>query len=481
MGDGNATNGLSGILGKVVGDSGRIKARLDLITEQTATGLVAQTYGGLGAASQISLDLRPQLSAIDAINQNIASAKTKNDLTSQVIVQLQQIASNFFSGTIGMAVQTSQEIDTMASQASGALDQVQGLLNTKVGDGYLFAGEDIGNAPMPSSPFSAYVQSIKSATANLGTNGGPATAAATLAAATATSPFAATLAAKRQLVTVGFGVSAQVGIVAGSNAFAIQTGASTTGSYVRDLVRSLATIASLNSSQASFGGAFSSLVDDTRNSLGKQIIALTQENAGLGVSSQILASNQASIVDTQQVLIKQISGVEEVDAASTAAALSETQTQLQMSYKIIASMQNLSLSLEIALMTTLVLELRQGEFMVVNGAPIRFRTKARIELAAHARFLFGKQIMGPDEADSPAKRIYFALQTSYIGADEERPGGLALAETLINEFRAATTSVLAREILGRAWLAAETDDCYKALKLVRRIMRHEDAVLGNTV
>ena len=33
-------------------------------------------------------------------------------------------------------------------------------------------------------------------------------------------------------------------------------------------------------------------------------------------------------------------------------------------------------------MSNLVLELRQGEMMIVNGAPIRFRTKTRIELTA---------------------------------------------------------------------------------------------------
>ena len=129
-------------------------------------------------------------------------------------------------------------------------------------------------------------------------------------------------------------------------------------------------------------------------------------------------------------------------------------------------------------MTNLVLELRQGEFMVVNGAPIRFRTKSRIELAGHARFLFGKQIMGPDQVDSPARRIYFALQTSYIGTEIERAAGLDAARVLIAEFQTTTTSDLAREILERAWTAAEADDCYKALKLVRRIMRHEDAILG---
>ena len=82
-------------------------------------------------------------------------------------------------------------------------------------------------------------------------------------------------------------------------------------------------------------------------------------------------------------------------------------------------------------MSNLVLELRQGEVMIVNGAPIRFRTKSRIELTAKARFLFGKQIMPPDQADSPARRIYFALQSAYIGAEEERatrPGRGARAD-----------------------------------------------------
>ena len=60
-------------------------------------------------------------------------------------------------------------------------------------------------------------------------------------------------------------------------------------------------------------------------------------------------------------------------------------------------------------MSNLVLELRQGEMMIVNGAPIRFRTKSRIELTAKARFLFGKQIMPPDQADSSGATHLFRL------------------------------------------------------------------------
>jgi flagellar protein FlbT len=131
-------------------------------------------------------------------------------------------------------------------------------------------------------------------------------------------------------------------------------------------------------------------------------------------------------------------------------------------------------------MSNLVLELRQGEVMIVNGAPIRFRTRSRIELTAKARFLFGKQIMPPDQVGSPARRIYFALQSAYIGSETEREAGLNSARQFIADFQEATTSDLVRMILAQSLVSAEEDDCYQALKLVRRIIQHEDAVLGNT-
>ena len=131
-------------------------------------------------------------------------------------------------------------------------------------------------------------------------------------------------------------------------------------------------------------------------------------------------------------------------------------------------------------MSTLILELRPGDMMIVNGAPIRFRNRARIELTARARFLFGKQLMTPAMADTPARRIYFALQTAYIGDHDERRAGLDLARELINEFCEATTSDMVRDLLDRALKAAEADQCYQALKLARRVMRHEEVVLGLT-
>jgi flagellar hook-associated protein 3 FlgL len=339
----STSEGVGGTLGRLVNDSSDIKLRFDRLTEQSSSGLVSQTYGGLAGRAQLSLDLRPQIARADIFTQNITRASTQNDLSTQVLDQLQTIASSFFSGTLGMSAQTSQEIDAMAAEANAALSQVQGLINTKVGDTFLFAGQDSANPPLPDSNFQAYVQSIKLATGNLAGVGGAATAAATLAAASNTSPFSTTLGNTRQSVSVGFGISTPVGIVAGQNTFVTQIGSDTTGSYVRDLIRSLATIGSMSSGQSSSGPAFALLVDDTRASLGKQIATINNENAGLGESKVVLAMNQAVVSDTVQALTTQVSSVENVDAALTATSLNKVQTQLQISYKLISSMQGLSL------------------------------------------------------------------------------------------------------------------------------------------
>ena len=87
------------------------------------------------------------------------------------------------------------------------------------------------------------------------------------------------------------------------------------------------------------------------------------------------------------------------------------------------------------------------------------------------------------DADSPARRIYFALQLRlYRGRGGTGRAGMSAGPGhLIAAFKSATslTSALAREILDRVpWRRSEADDCYGALKLARRIIRHEDTVLG---
>ena len=129
-------------------------------------------------------------------------------------------------------------------------------------------------------------------------------------------------------------------------------------------------------------------------------------------------------------------------------------------------------------MSSLILHLRKGEEFKATGLSIRFQTESRIELTARARFLFGRQIMPPDQAYSPARQIYYALQSAYIGSEDERRIALLSARQLVDAFDDPTPSGMVREILYQALSAAEADEHYQAIKLTRRAILHEDSTSG---
>lgn len=336
-------NGSVGIVGQLVDNAAQVKAHLDQLNEQSATGLVSQTYGGLGALSKVSLDLRPQIARAETWQQNITAATTKLDTTSNVLDQLNKIATTFYTGLTGVAAQTTTGVASLANQAQSAIAQVQALLNTRLGSRYLLAGADSGNPPVPNASLNAYVQGVQAAASGLTPTSGAATAAATLTAAQTLSPFSTTIGTSPGQVPVDDGASVQVGIVAGQNVAGAQTGASTTGSYVRDLLRGLATIAGFSSGSLALGQGFTDLVADTRTSLQGAMTAISADTAALGNTSQQLKMYQSGVTAQQASLTKQVSTVENVDAAATISALTQAQTQLSESYKLIAMAHSLSL------------------------------------------------------------------------------------------------------------------------------------------
>jgi len=127
-------------------------------------------------------------------------------------------------------------------------------------------------------------------------------------------------------------------------------------------------------------------------------------------------------------------------------------------------------------MSALILELKQGESMILNGAVIRFKTRTRLELNTQARFLFGKQIMQAEEAITPGQKLYFALQQAYIGDDTLRPDALRHARCLIEAYRAASPPPLTA-LLDQILHVIADSAGFEALKLARQIIR-EEAILS---
>jgi flagellar hook-associated protein 3 FlgL len=165
--------------------------------------------------------------------------------------------------------------------------------------------------------------------------------------AAGTSPFSSYMSQPaanigQQMVQVQDGTSVPIGLLASANTSATSTGTSTTGSYMRDLMRALATIGSMSSSQVNDTG-FMALVQDTMTSLNGAVSAMATDVGVLGNRQSALTAMQTQLSDTATALTGQVSAVQNVDMTTTLSRLTAVQTQLQMSYRMIATEGTLSL------------------------------------------------------------------------------------------------------------------------------------------
>lgn len=343
--------------GSAIADSTKISQQLDTLTEQAGDGLVAQTFAGLGANAGTALSLAPQVASLQAWQNNITAATSQMAVAQTTLSQISSIASNFYAQVVNLNGLDPSEVDSIASDAQSALQQVANLLDSTDAGSYVFGGQDTETPPVPDPDgitSSGFYTQIQTAVAGLAGNGAAATTAATLAIASSnaagTSPFsatlsqpAATLASLRTTIATGPGQQSTVGILASANATVTSTGSVTTGSYTRDVMCALATIGSLSSSQINDAG-FSTVVSSVYSSLGGAIGALNEDAGVMGDQQTALQTQATGFANASTALQSQVSNVEDVDMAQTLSQLTQTQTRLQESYQLIAGLQSLTLS-----------------------------------------------------------------------------------------------------------------------------------------
>jgi flagellin-like hook-associated protein FlgL len=353
-------------LTRLIQDSQTVHARLDKLTNQASTGLIADDYAGLGSGASVSLDLRPQIANLQTWQNNVDTATGRMSVTQSALTALQSIGAGFYAQLATVQGVSANAVDSIAASARDALGQVASLLDEQDGGVYVFAGQDTGNPPVPNPNgilASGFYTQINTAVGNLAVNGAAATANATynvaISNAAGTSPFSAWLSqpsavlkATPPVVQVGQNQTEPVGIPASANGLipdlpttgSVITGGppASTGSYMRDVLRALATIGSLTSAQANDPG-FNDLVQDTRMSLSGAVAAMAQDAGALGNVQSSLTATQSQLSDTQTALTGQVSTAEDVDMAATLSKLSLVQTQMQASYQLIATLGGLSL------------------------------------------------------------------------------------------------------------------------------------------
>ncbi|MDB5453632.1 MAG: flagellar biosynthesis repressor FlbT [Caulobacteraceae bacterium] len=127
----------------------------------------------------------------------------------------------------------------------------------------------------------------------------------------------------------------------------------------------------------------------------------------------------------------------------------------------------------------LKLSLKPGEKFVLNGAVVQNGDRrATLLLQNKASVLREKDIMQPEEATTPARRIYFPVMMMYLDEAaaprfyDEFAGRLADFMGAIQNPAVLTECVgLSRHVMTREY--------YKALMLCRKLIEYEDERLAN--
>lgn len=355
-------SGISSISGQSFGPMTQIienatatAQKLDQLTEQASSGLVSQNYAGLGAgAAQIVLSVSPQIAAANAQVSAINAVTGPMTTQQNALTEISSIVTGVVSQLSSLNTLDASSASTVIGSARQALEQVASLLDTQDGDDYVFGGQDSGEAPVPDAggiTGSGFFSQIQSAVFNLSANGAAATFSSLLgigsSTASGTTPFAAGLEASSGLpsVTLANGEQVTTGIAANANGFVTSSGAgaSSTGSYMRDILAGLAGIASLAPAQLGDSG-FSGFVTSVQASLTNANDTLNEDAGVLGNLQTGLSDKSTGLQSTVTALTNQVSNADTVDTASTLSQLSSVQTALESSYQLIAGMKDLTLA-----------------------------------------------------------------------------------------------------------------------------------------
>lgn len=124
----------------------------------------------------------------------------------------------------------------------------------------------------------------------------------------------------------------------------------------------------------------------------------------------------------------------------------------------------------------LIIDLKPGEKILIGTAVITNDSqRTRLHISGDAAILREKDVMKEEEADSPAKKIYFLVQCMYLAPDPKVYFDKYFG--LIRDMQAAapTTSLFFMKINDMILEGSY----YKAMKEARELMKHEEELIGN--
>ena len=123
----------------------------------------------------------------------------------------------------------------------------------------------------------------------------------------------------------------------------------------------------------------------------------------------------------------------------------------------------------------LSIDFKAGDKIIINGAVIEnLGSNSKLSVHNQAAILRGKEILSVEDSNTPASRIYFALQCAYIfpaSVDEY----VDAYKKLLDEYVTACPSAaaLADEVRGHV----DSGQLYRGLKAAQKLITHEGELL----
>ncbi len=123
---------------------------------------------------------------------------------------------------------------------------------------------------------------------------------------------------------------------------------------------------------------------------------------------------------------------------------------------------------------SLKIELRPGERIIIGSSVItNGENRAKLFVDGEAPILREKDILTSETANSPAKRIYLAIQLMYLGEDLAKYREMYFS--LVGDFvQAAPSALTLVDAMNNKLL---TNSLYAALKEAKALIRYEEELL----
>ena len=321
--------------------------------KELATGRHADTFAALGARASEAMDLRSRVSDAEGQIESNKFLENKLGLMSSTLGFVRESTQDILESAITNRDATTESAKFLQQTAKAAFDTIAGYLNTEYRGEALFAGVDSDK-----SAVNAWTKA--DGTTGLSPKdvldtiaaGGPidaADAAAKLAEINNVFDSTATNPAHDYEETFFNGTPLMNGATANprvtariSDDVTVTYGVQANDPAIRDVMKGLALLASVDASEISDPEAYTAWVGAAADALGSGLSGVLEMEASLGA----MESQIATTIDRDQsrldVLNTQLGNLESVDAYDAATRLNLLQTQIQASYAVTARLSQMS-------------------------------------------------------------------------------------------------------------------------------------------